>query len=109
VLPKDKDSSNAYLELYQKNGNILNNIKSDDFDYTLIPLEFYFDENELSLNLQPAQTHEYHLNVSSFFRRLKKGRYLLRICFKPEFNRDRYICTTSNFRLKKDYIFPLVQ
>ena len=102
ILPRDKRETNQYLELYKINKRTLDTIKSDDFHINLAPLDYLFEEEELSIELPPLSTHKYNFNVNEFYSPLNKGRYLLRICFEPEFLNERDTCIVSRFRIKEN-------
>lgn len=102
ILPNDTGETAEYLELYQINGKALDTIKSGDFHFTPFPVDYLFDQEQLSLHLPPLKTHEYNFSISTFYDQLNKGRYLLRICFKPEFLNKKDTCIVSRFRLKEN-------
>lgn len=101
ILPNDTGETTEYLELYQINGKALDTIKSGDFHFTPFPVDYLFDQEQLSIDLPPLKTHEYNFSISTFYGQLNKGRYLLRICFKPEFFNEKDTCILSRFKLKE--------
>jgi len=105
ILPKETEESSEYSELYKVNGKTLDTIKSAEFHFSIT----FWLEEEPSLYLPPLKTHEYGVGISQFYSQLGKGRYLLRVCFKPEFDKERDTCIVSKFRLKRDldFILPL--
>lgn len=103
ILHKDLGGITEYLELYQVNGKLLDTIKSGDFHFTPFLGDYFFEPEELSLHLPPLKTHEYNFSLSTFYDQINKGRYLLQICFKPEFLSERDTCIISKFTLKKNF------
>lgn len=103
LMPRDKVGGVEYVELFMRNKGDLDTIKSGVFDFSLDPMSFFLTENDLAIKLLPLDVHSYKVDINSYyFPYLYKGKYLMKVCFRPEFYVKRDTCIFTKFKLHKD-------
>lgn len=101
-MPLDKDPGIPYAELYIHNNGSLDTIKSGNFTWSP-DFDYLSTEEDLTVRLLPSNSFDYYHDIGSrYFPYLRKGKYLIKVCFEPEYNVEKDTCVSTKFKLSKD-------